>query len=71
MRLAIGASVLGGGLMVPGCGSGVDDSDIEATAGPPAADAPKTPAEYDAKYPVPNAGDREKPKTRRPVVTEP
>ncbi len=71
LRLAVGAAVFCGGLMTPGCGSGVDDSDIGATAGPPPADAPKTPAEYDAKYPLPNAGDRAKSKTRGPTVTEP
>ena len=71
LRLAVGAAVLCGGLITAGCGSGVDDSDIAATAGPPPADAPKTAAEYDAKYPLPNAGDRPKSKTRGPIVTEP
>ena len=71
LRSAVGAAVLCGGLMMAGCGSGVDDSDIAATAGPPPADAPKSPAEYDAKYPLPNAGDRPKSKSRRPAVTEP
>jgi hypothetical protein len=42
--------------MISGCG-GVDDSAFTKTPGTVAPDAPKTPAEYDEKFPVPNAGD--------------
>jgi hypothetical protein len=66
-----GAFVLGIGLAMPGCGNGVDESDITSTALPPPADAPKTPAEYDAKYPVANAGDAPKAKRGGPAVTNP
>ncbi|MDX2035324.1 MAG: hypothetical protein SFX72_01635 [Isosphaeraceae bacterium] len=44
------------GGMIAGCG-GVDDSAFTKTPGTVAPDAPKTPAEYDEKFPVPNAGD--------------
>lgn len=44
-------------LLIAGCGGGVDNSDFSKTPGVVPADAPKTAAEYDAKYPVPNAGD--------------
>lgn len=71
-RLVWAAPVLCAGLLASGCGSGVDESDIISKAGPPPADAPKTAAEYDAKYPVANAGDA--PKAKRgggPTVTNP
>lgn len=45
-------------LSLSGCGNGVDESEFARNPGTIAPDAPKSPAEYDAKYPVANAGDR-------------
>jgi hypothetical protein len=53
-----------------GCG-GVDESNFSATPGQVPPDAPLTPAEYDAKYPVSNAGDRTGKPTRGRTVTNP
>lgn len=46
------------GVAILGCGNGVDESEFARNPGKVPADAPKTAAEYDAKYPVPNAGDK-------------
>lgn len=69
-RLSLGVA-LGAIVMLSGCGGDSIDREIGANSNAPPADAPKTPAEYDAKYPLPNAGNAAKGKSGGPRVTEP
>lgn len=70
MTWVLGCALLAG-LAVPGCGGDSIDREIASQSNPPPADAPRSPAEYDAKFPVPNAGDRAKDKSKGKAVTEP
>jgi hypothetical protein len=51
LRLLRASVVTLGLFAVPACSSGIDESDFSPTRGQPEPNAPKTPAEYDARYP--------------------
>lgn len=52
LRPLIFSMVLLGLLGAPGCSSGIDESNFSPNPTTVAPDAPKSPAEYDARYPV-------------------
>ena len=70
-RLNLGVALALFTLSLAGCGQGVDNSEFTANPGQTPPDAPRTAAEYDAKYPVPNAGDSKPKMSQGKVVTEP